>query len=128
MQAAAGGAYGGAMTQTYDASGSEPPSTAVHESPFPNVLCAVDGNEAAYEAVGHAAALTGPNGHLTLLGVTSYRLEGNLRSPAIPPLEMKEILDRATEIAHAANVPVVDEVDPASPPAGTILDWSVDYD
>ena len=95
---------------------------------FAGILCAIDGREGGFTAVEQAAALAGPSGHLTLLEVTSYRSEGEHRSPAIGPAEATRVLDRASGIAQEAGVPFTTEVDPASPPQRVILDWSVGYD
>jgi nucleotide-binding universal stress UspA family protein len=95
---------------------------------FAGTLCAIDTREAGFTAVEQAAALAGPSGHLTLLEVTSYRSEGEYRSPAIGPAEATHVLDRASGIAQEAGVPFSTEVDPASPPQRVILDWSVGYD
>jgi nucleotide-binding universal stress UspA family protein len=95
---------------------------------FGDILCAVDGKEGGFVAVGQAAALAGPEGHLTLLLVTSFRSEGAHRGPAIGPARTTRILDRATQIAHEAGVPSTVEVDPATPPSQVILDWSAERD
>ncbi|HXR28397.1 MAG TPA: universal stress protein [Solirubrobacteraceae bacterium] len=94
------------------------------EKEFGDALCAVDGTEESLAAVEHAAALAGPGGHVTLLVVTSYRTEGERRSPAIGPISAKAMLDRAVAIAKRAGVSVSVEVDPASPPARVVLDWA----
>ena len=95
---------------------------------FADVLCAVDGTPESLAAVEQAAVLAGPNGHLTLLAVTSFRSEGAHRSPAIGPARAKRILDRAVQIAHEAQVPSTVEVDPATPPSEVILDWAAERD
>jgi nucleotide-binding universal stress UspA family protein len=95
---------------------------------FAGILCAIDRREGGFTAVEQAAALAGPSGHLTLLEVTSYRSEGEYRSPAIGPREATQVLDRASGIAQQAGVPFTTEVDPASPPQRVILNWSVGYD
>jgi nucleotide-binding universal stress UspA family protein len=95
---------------------------------FAGVLCAIDTREGGFTAVEQGAALAGPSGHLTLLEVTSFRSEGEHRSPAIGPKEATRVLDRASSIAQGAGVPFTTEVDPASPPQRVILDWSVGYD
>lgn len=95
---------------------------------FTDVLCAVDGSPGGYAAVEQAAALTGPDGHMTLLAVTSFRSAGAARSPAIGPLRMKEILDRAVQITEDACVSTSVEVDPASPPAEVIIEWAAEHD
>lgn len=117
-----------ASTQDSEDSARQSVTAAVIEPVFADILCAVDGKEGGYLAVEHAVALTGPSGHLTLLGATSYRLEGDHRSAAIGPTEMKGIMDRAARVAADADVPVTVEIDPGSPPAQVILDWSVEHD
>jgi nucleotide-binding universal stress UspA family protein len=95
---------------------------------FPDVLCAIDGKEGGFNAVEHSAALAAPQGHLTFLAVTSYRSGGAHRPPAIGPLTAAGILERAERIARDAGLPYDSEVDPGSPPARVILDWSQRYD
>jgi nucleotide-binding universal stress UspA family protein len=102
------------------------PSTATPT--FANVLCAIDGKEGGFSGVEHAAALAGPHGHLTFLIVTSFRSGGSHRGPAIGPLRAGGILQRAEAIARDAGVPYTSEVDPGSPPARVILDWSPRFD
>jgi nucleotide-binding universal stress UspA family protein len=93
-------------------------------SVFANILCAIDGKEGGFTAVEHAATLAGPQGQLTFLAVTSFRSGGSHRGPAIGPTRVAGILERAEQIAREAGVPFTSEVDPASPPARVILDWS----
>ena len=95
---------------------------------FAGVLCAIDGTTESLAAVEQAAALAGPNGHLTLLEVTSFEAQGAYRSPAIAPLKAKGILDQAAAIAKAAGVGTTSEVDPASPPSRVVLDWAAERD
>jgi nucleotide-binding universal stress UspA family protein len=95
---------------------------------FPDILCAIDGKEGGFNAVEHSAALAAPQGHLTFLAVTSYRSGGAHRPPAIGPLAAAGILERAEGIARDAGLPYNSEVDPGSPPARVILDWSARYD
>jgi len=95
---------------------------------FPRVLCAVDGTAESYAAVEQAAALAGPEGHLTLLSVTSYESEGAYRSPAIGPLAVGAMLDRASEIAARSGVASTIDVDPQSPPSHVVLEWAADRD
>src|SRR5271165_1470917 len=95
---------------------------------FTNILCAVDGKRGGFVAVEQAAALAGPEGHLTLLLVTSFRSAGDQRPPAIGPGQANRVIERATSIAEQAGVPATVEVDPATPPAGVILDWSARHD
>jgi nucleotide-binding universal stress UspA family protein len=95
---------------------------------FNRVLCAVDGDPGGFDAVERAAALAGPGGQLTVLLVTSFRKDGEHRSPHIGPIRAKEILDRSIAIGAAAGVEVSVEVDPGAPPANVILEWAADYD
>jgi nucleotide-binding universal stress UspA family protein len=94
---------------------------------FSDVLCAVDGHEESLEAVEQAASLTGSDGRVTLLTVTSYRSPGD-RGAAIGPQRAKEILDRAVRILDEAGVSYSVEVDPAAPPAEVILEWMLGRD
>jgi nucleotide-binding universal stress UspA family protein len=103
-------------------------SKGMRPSLFPRVLCGVDGKEGGYVAVAQAASLAGEDGHLTLLAVTSFRAAGAIRSPALGPARVTEILDRAGEIAREATVPYTCEVDPATPPAGVVSEWGSRYD
>jgi len=105
-----------------------PPGGLYSGAVFGEVLCAVDGKPGGFVAVEQAAALAGPQGHLTLLVVTSFRSEGEYRSPAIGPAEATRVLERATQIAHEAGVSSTVEADPATPPAQVILDWSARHD
>src|SRR2546430_2380241 len=95
---------------------------------FANILCAISGKEGGFAAVEQAAALAGTQGHLTFLAVTSFRSGGARRGPAIGPARVSEILERAGRIAREAGVPYTSEVDPGTPPARVILDWSERYD
>lgn len=95
---------------------------------FADVLCAVDGSEGGFVAVGQAASLAGSEGHLTLLLVTSFDVDGERRGPAIGTAEATRIVNRATEVARDAGVRSTVEVDPATPPARVILDWSANRD
>src|SRR5439155_21216598 len=95
---------------------------------FADILCAIDGKEGGFSAVEHAAALAGTQGRLTFLAVTSFRSGGARRGPAIGPARVSEILERAGRIAREAGVPYTSEVDPGTPPARVILDWSERYD
>jgi nucleotide-binding universal stress UspA family protein len=113
-------------TESMQTEGREAPSIA--DPSFADVLCAIDGKEGGFSSIEQAAELTGTQGHLTFLAVTSYRSSGGYRGPAIGPAQAAEILDRATAIARAAGVPYTGEVDPRSPPARVILDWSERYD
>jgi nucleotide-binding universal stress UspA family protein len=91
---------------------------------FANVLCAIDGKEGGFSGVEQAAALATGRGRLTFLAVTSFRSAGAQRGPAIGPARAAGILERAEEIAREHGVPYESEVDPGSPPARVILDWS----
>src|ERR1700693_6087422 len=95
---------------------------------FADILCAIRGKEGGFAAVEQAAALAGTQGRLTLLAVTSFRSGGAQRSPEIGPARAAEILKRAEGIAREVGVPYASEVDPGSPPARVILDWSTGYD
>ena len=95
---------------------------------FADILCAIDGKEGGFSAVEQAVALAGRGGRVTSLVVTSYRSGGPHRSPAIGPMRAAEILEHAGQIAREAGVPYAKEVDPGSPPARVILDWSERYE
>jgi nucleotide-binding universal stress UspA family protein len=110
------------LTETMQTRERAAPATA--ESIFSNILCAVDGKDGGFTAVEHAATLAKPRGHLTFLAVTSYRSGGSHRGPAIGPARAAGILERAQGIAREAGVPYESEVDPGTPPARVILDWS----
>src|SRR2546421_295824 len=100
-------------TETLQAEGRAAPGAPI----FANILCAISGNEGSFAAVEHAAALAGPQGHLTFLMVTSFRSGGAHRGAAIGPARGAEILQRAEGIAREAGVPHASEVDPGTPPA-----------
>ena len=106
--------------------------TAVREVARPAVfshgLCAIDGKEGGFAAVRQAAALIGPGGKLTLLLVTSFRDQYKRQAPAINATDAHEILKRAEAIALEAGVTPRIEVDPASPPADVVLDWTEGHD
>jgi nucleotide-binding universal stress UspA family protein len=114
------------VTESTQTQGSPAPPIAAPS--FANILCAIDGKEGGFSAVEQAAALAGPQGHLTFLMVTSFRSGGKHRGAAIGPLQGASILKRAEEIAGEAGVPYTSEVDPGGPPARVILDWSERYD
>jgi len=95
---------------------------------FANILCAISGKEGGFAAVEQAAALAGTQGRLTFLAVTSFRSGGAHRGPAMGPARVSEILGRAEGIASEAGVPYTSEVDPGTPPARVILEWSERYD
>src|SRR5947209_20122653 len=67
----------------------------------------------------------GRDGRLTLLAVTSFRAAGAIRSPALGPARVSEILDRAGQIAREAEVRYSGEVDPATPPAEVVSEWGL---
>ena len=95
---------------------------------FATALCAIDGTGESFASVRQAAELTGPDGELTLLVVTSHRHEAELRGPAIPPARASEIVERARQTAAAAGVSAEVEVDPAGPPAKVVQGWAADRD
>ena len=95
---------------------------------FADILCAIRGKEGGFAGVEQAASLAGTQGRLTLLAATSFRSGGAHRAPAIGPAQAAEILKRAEGIARKVGVPYTSEVDPRSPPARVILDWSARYD
>ena len=108
-----------------DARAEEPaPDLEAAGGAFGDVLCALDGTAESLAAVEHGAALAAPAGRVTLLVVTSYEDEGELRSPAIGPGRAKEVLDEAIALCGAAGVESSVEVDPAGPPAQVVLDWA----
>ena len=92
---------------------------------FPHVLRGVDGKAGGYVAVEQAASLAGRDGRLTLLAVTSFRAAGAIRSPALGPARVSEILERAGQIAREAEVRYSGEIDPATPPAEVVSEWGV---
>ncbi len=97
-------------------------------SVFSRALCAIDGKEGGYAAVRQAAALTGAGGKLTLLLVTSFRDQSTRQAPAINATDAHEIVKRAEAIALEAGASPTIEVDPASPPADVVLDWTAGHD
>src|SRR5438132_2366715 len=113
-------------TETIQAQGPAAPATAAPG--FADILCAIDGKEGGFSAVEHAVALAGTQGRLTFLAVTSFRAGGAHRAPAIGPARVAEILEHAEGIAREAGVSYTSEVDPGTPPARVILDWSARYD
>jgi nucleotide-binding universal stress UspA family protein len=102
--------------------------TAFEEPVFQSSLCAIDGTADSLAAVETAAGLLGPSGHMTLLVASSYRAEGERRSPAIGPLKAKAIIDDAIEIATRANLSCDVDVDPASTPSRVIIERSRGHD
>ena len=95
---------------------------------FANALCAVDGTPESLAAVRQAGALTGSDGHVTLLIATSFRRDGEMRSPAIPPWVATEIVEHARAAASDAGVDASVEVDPGGAPAELILRRSFEHD
>jgi nucleotide-binding universal stress UspA family protein len=95
---------------------------------FADILCAIDGRDADFDALEQAVALAGTQGRVTSLLVTSHRSAGAHRGPAIVPSRATEILERARGIAREAGVQYENEVDPGTPPARVILDWSTRYE
>jgi nucleotide-binding universal stress UspA family protein len=95
---------------------------------FADVLCAIDGTQESLAAVEQAAVLAGPNGHMTLLEVTSFEHQGFYRGPEILPAEATHIVHRAARIAEKSGVPFTVEVDPEAPPSRVVLDWAAKRD
>jgi len=95
---------------------------------FSRALCALDGSPESIGAIRHAASLAGPDGHLTLLLVTSFRNEPERRSAAIVPARATEILEQAEAAAREAGVGWSVEVDPAGPPGRVVLDYCAGHD
>ncbi len=110
------------------------PSQAVHtprastgEPVFGRSLCAVDGKDGGFAAIEQAASLA-RGGRMTILVVTSFRVAGDHRGPAIGPLRAKDIVERAKAIAERAGVDPTIEVEPATPPAEVVLGWAAEHD
>jgi nucleotide-binding universal stress UspA family protein len=116
------------MTNSPLHSPSESAATVKDEVVFSDVLCAVDGTRTSSAAVEQAAALAGPDGHLTLLAVTAVEGAGAFRNAAISPARAEHLLGHAAEIAREAGVSSTQVVDPASPAAQVILDRAADHD
>jgi len=95
---------------------------------FDDILCAVDGTQEAFAAIEQAAALARPNGHMTLLEVTSFERAGSSRGPEILPAEATHIVHRAARIAEKSGVPFTVEVDPEAPPSQVVLHWARERD
>lgn len=91
-------------------------------------LCALDGSPESIGAVHQAASLVGSDGHLTLLLVTAFRNEPEMRSPAISPAQATEILEHAQAAAREAGVPASVEVDPEGPPGRVVLEHCAGHD
>jgi nucleotide-binding universal stress UspA family protein len=97
-------------------------------SVFTNILCAVDGTRASTAAVEMAAALAGPDGHLTLLAVTAESGSGANRTAAISPGRVDLVLSNAKRIANDAGVPSSTVVDPGGPPVEVIIERAFGHD
>jgi nucleotide-binding universal stress UspA family protein len=95
---------------------------------FTKILCAVDGTRWSTAAVGVAASLAGPDGHLTLLAVTAASGSGPNAMAAISPYRARQILSRAKSIADNAGVPSTTVVDPGHPPVDVILERARGHD
>lgn len=104
------------------------PASATQERLFGSSLCALDGTPDSFAAVEKAASLTGSGGRMTLLVATSYRAEGERRSPQIGPLRAKGIIDEAVAAAAAHEVSCDVEVDPASPPSRVVVERARGHD
>lgn len=87
-----------------------------------DVLCGVNGNKGAYEAIRQAAWLTGPNGHLTLLAVTAVAGEGNYRTAAIAPARAQRALAAAHRLATEAGVEADVALDERGPVTDVLLE------
>lgn len=72
--------------------------------------------------------LAGPDGHLTLLAVTSVDGGGASAHPAISPGRAGLILDRATELAEAVGVRTTKVVDPGGSAIQVLLDRAPQHD
>jgi nucleotide-binding universal stress UspA family protein len=75
-----------------------------------------------------AAALAGPDGHLTLLAVTAVSGSGPYATAAISPSRVKSLLNAAKHVAEDAGVPATTVVDPGSPPVDVILKRAAHHD
>lgn len=60
--------------------------------------------------------------------MTSYRTAGDHRAAAIGPIRAKGIVDRARSIAERAQVTITVAIEPATPPAGVVLEWAHEHD
>jgi nucleotide-binding universal stress UspA family protein len=116
------------MTETRAAEPQEGQPVAQPDRLFADILCAVDGTRRSFAAVEQAAALAGPQGHLTLLAVTAVRGAGAYRSAAISTPRAERILVRAARIAQKADVPFTSVLDPAGPPPQVILERAAEHD
>jgi nucleotide-binding universal stress UspA family protein len=75
-----------------------------------------------------AAALAGPDSHLTLLAATAASGSGPSAIAAISPSRAKRMLDRAKHIADQAGVQAGTVVDPGGPPVEVILERASNHD
>ncbi len=114
--------------ERHNPSTDEEPATPNETRVFRNILCAVDGTRTSTAAVGMAAMLAGPDGHLTLLAVTAVSGSGAYASAAISPGRVERVLRSAKRIADEAGVPSTSVIDPGSPPADVILEHASDHD
>lgn len=67
---------------------------------FRDVLCGVDGTRSSYEAVRQAAALTAPDGHLTLLSASAQSGAGRYHGSTLAPARARRTLDYAARLAR----------------------------
>ncbi|HYM44625.1 MAG TPA: universal stress protein [Solirubrobacteraceae bacterium] len=104
------------------------PTPTPPETVFADVLCAVDGSKASYEAVRQAAALAGCHGRLTLLAVTAVSGSGPTEVAAISPTRAADALALAEQIARKAGVPATRVVDPGGPPAKVVVERAARHD
>jgi nucleotide-binding universal stress UspA family protein len=95
---------------------------------FTNILCAVDGTWGSMAAVGLAASLAGPEGHLTLLAVTAAIGSGEHARAAISPSRAERIVAGARRVAEDAGVPCSTIVDPGGPPVDVIIEHAATHD
>jgi len=113
---------------TLDHSHEQPPSTPP-ETVFADILCAVGGSKASFEAVSQAAVLAGRDGQLTLLVVTSVIGSGvTTTTAAISPARAEHLLTLAEQITSKAGVPATRLIDPGGPPAKIVLDRAAQHD
>lgn len=113
---------------THDSAPAHHGSATASTSLFSSILCAVDGTRGSTAAVGMAAALAGPEGHLTLLAVTAVSGSGASTTAVISPSRVGRLLSHATRIAEDAGVPSTTVIDPSGPPLEIILDRASGHD
>jgi nucleotide-binding universal stress UspA family protein len=104
------------------------PESDVAPKLFTNILCAVDGTWGSMAAVGLAASLAGPEGHLTLLAATAAIGSGEHARAAISPSRAERIVARARRVAEDAGVPCSTVVDPGGQPVDVILEHAATHD